>query len=96
MVENGDWIFLKTANQSYLVKIVLIPHNKCSLVDIAQNSGNSSHNENRTITNFAFNANGWVTRMQLASKFTDIRTATKFLGFTLFALITISVKFHLK
>ena len=34
MVENVVWIFLKTADQSYLVKIVLIVHNKCSQTDM--------------------------------------------------------------
>ena len=34
-VENVGWIFLNIADQSYLVKIVLIRHNKCSEADIA-------------------------------------------------------------
>ena len=34
-VENTDWIFMKLADQSYFVKIVLIMHNKCSQADIA-------------------------------------------------------------
>ena len=38
MVENLYKIFLMTADQSHLVKIVLIMHNKCSYVDIAHNS----------------------------------------------------------
>ena len=33
--ENVDWIFLKMADQSYLIKIVSIMHNKCSRADIA-------------------------------------------------------------
>ena len=33
-VKNVCWIFLKTADQSYLVKIVLIMQNKCSQDDI--------------------------------------------------------------
>ena len=37
-VENVDWIFLKMADQSYLVNIVLIMHNKCSQADIAHKS----------------------------------------------------------
>ena len=32
-VENVDWIFIKMADQLYLVKIVLIMHNKCSKAD---------------------------------------------------------------
>ena len=34
---NIDWIFPKTADQSYLVKIVLIMHNNCSQAVIADN-----------------------------------------------------------
>ena len=41
-------IFQMIANQSYLVKIVLIMHNKCSHTDIEHNSVNSSHAEQRT------------------------------------------------
>ena len=44
-VENVDWIFPKTVDQSDLVKIVLIVHNKCSQADIAQNFVNRSHAE---------------------------------------------------
>ena len=40
MVENVDWIFLKMADQSFLVKLVLIMHNKCSQAHIAHNSVN--------------------------------------------------------
>ena len=50
-IENVDWIFLKTGDQSYLAKIVLIMHNKCSQADLAQNSVNLSHAEQRTRTN---------------------------------------------
>ena len=48
--ENVAWIFLRTAGQSYLVKIVLIVHNKYSRADIAHNSYNCSHAEQRTRT----------------------------------------------
>ena len=50
-VENVDWIFLKMAEQSYFVKIVLIIHNKRSQADIAHNSLNRSNNEQPTRTN---------------------------------------------
>ena len=63
-LENVDWIFLKVADQSNLVKIVLIKlsylskivlivlmHNKCSQADIAHNSFNLSNNEQRTRRN---------------------------------------------
>ena len=42
-VENVDWIFPNTADQSYLDKIVIIMHNKCSQADIANKSVNRSH-----------------------------------------------------
>ena len=51
MVENIYWTFLKTAVQSYLVKIFLIRHNKCSQTDIAHNSVYCPHAEHRTQTN---------------------------------------------
>ena len=44
-VGNLDCIFPKTSDQSYLVKIVLIMHNKCSQADITHNSVNCSHAE---------------------------------------------------
>ena len=50
-VENVDWIFLTTTNQSYLVKIVLIMYNKCSQADIAHNFVNRSHAAQRNCTN---------------------------------------------
>ena len=37
MLENVDWNNLMMADKSYLVKIVLIMHNKCSQADIAHN-----------------------------------------------------------
>ena len=48
-VENLDWIFLKMADQSFLVKIVLIMHNKCSQADIAHNYVYFSEAEQRTL-----------------------------------------------
>ena len=50
-VEKVYWIFLKTADQSYLVKIFLIMHNKCSQAYIAHNSVNRSHAEQCARTN---------------------------------------------
>ena len=44
-------IFMKIADQSYLVKIVLILHHKCSQADIAHNSVNRSHSEQCSGTN---------------------------------------------
>ena len=41
--ENIDLIFPKTADQTYLVKIVLIMQNKCSHGDIAHSSVNLVH-----------------------------------------------------
>ena len=52
-VENIDQTFLKMADQSYSVKIVLIMHNKCSWADIAHNYVNCSTAEQRTQTNLA-------------------------------------------
>ena len=43
--ENVDWIFIKTADQSYLGKGVLIMYNKCSQADIAPNSVNRSNED---------------------------------------------------
>ena len=50
-VENIDLIFPQMADQSYLAKIVLIVHNKCSQADIAHNYVNRSKAEQRTRTN---------------------------------------------
>ena len=50
-VQNVDLIFLKMADQSYLVKIVIIMHNKCSQADIVHKSVNRSNNEQRTGSN---------------------------------------------
>ena len=50
-VENVDRIFMKTADQSYLVKTVLIMHNKYPQADIAHNYVNRSHPEQHTQTN---------------------------------------------
>ena len=47
-LENVDWIFLDVADQSYLVKIVIIVQNKCSQADMRHNSVNRSHNEQLT------------------------------------------------
>ena len=58
-VENVNRLFLKIADQSYLVKIVLIERNKCSQADIAHNSVNRSHPEQRTRTNQRIQTNGW-------------------------------------
>ena len=44
-VENTDWIFPLTADPSYLVRIVLIMHIKCSQADIAHNYVNRKHPE---------------------------------------------------
>ena len=52
-VENVDLTFLKMADQSCLVKIVLIMHNKCSKAGIAHNFANRSTAEQRTLTNLA-------------------------------------------
>ena len=49
-VENVDRIFLKTEDESYLIKIVLIMHNKCSEADTSHNSVTRSHAEQRTQT----------------------------------------------
>ena len=50
-VEIVDTMFLKMEDQSSLVKIVLITHHKYSQADIAHNSVNRSHAEQRTRTN---------------------------------------------
>ena len=57
VVEDVKFIFLKTADQSYLVKLVLIMHNKCSQADIAHNSVNHSHAVQRTRTNYRIQTN---------------------------------------
>ena len=59
-VEYLNWIFLKTADQSHLVKIVLIMHIRYSL-DIAHNSVNSSNNQQNVLEQIsAFKqADGW-------------------------------------
>ena len=63
-VENVNFIILQMADKPYLVKIVLIMHNKCSLTDIAHNSANHSHAEQRTRTNYCIQTNRWLTRKQ--------------------------------
>ena len=50
-VENVVWIFPKTADESYLVKIGLIMHHKSLQTDIAHNSVNRSRAEQYTRTN---------------------------------------------
>ena len=52
-MENVDWFFLKAADQSYLIKIVRIMHNKiiCSQTEIAHSFVNRSHPEQHTGTN---------------------------------------------
>ena len=50
-VENVYWIFLKTTDKSYLVKFVLIMHNKSSQADIAHNPVIRCLAEQRTRTN---------------------------------------------
>ena len=52
-VENLDLNFLKTADEPFYVKIVLIVHNKCSQADIAHNYVSRSKVEQRTRTNLA-------------------------------------------
>ena len=60
-VENVVWIFLKMTDQLYLIKYVLIMHNKCSQADIAHNYDNCSHNEQRTLTNKHIETtDGWM------------------------------------
>ena len=49
------------ADQSYLVKINLIRHNKCSQSDIAHNSVNCSKNKQCTQTNKQIRTNRWLT-----------------------------------
>ena len=44
-VEYVDHIYQMMADQSYLVKLVLIKHNKCSQANIAHNSVICSHAE---------------------------------------------------
>ena len=46
-------MFLYMADQSYLVKIVIIMHNKCSQADLALSYVNRSKAELRTRTNLA-------------------------------------------
>ena len=60
--ENVDWISPKMADQSHLVKIVVIMHNKCSQADTAHNSVKRSHNEQRTQTNYCIQTNRWMPR----------------------------------
>ena len=60
-VQNVDWIFLKMADQSYFVKIVLIVHHKSSQADIAHNSVNRSNNEQRTQKDEQIETNRWLT-----------------------------------
>ena len=64
LVENVDWIFLKTTDQPYciLVKIVLIMHNKYSQAYIAHNSVYHSYPEQHTRKNWRVQINRWVTR----------------------------------
>ena len=50
-LENVDWILLKMTYQSYLIKSVLIIHNKCPQADIAHNSVSRSHPEQHSRTN---------------------------------------------
>ena len=51
-IENVDKIFLKMTDQSHLVKIVLITHNKQSMKMLnAHSSVNRSHAEQRNLTN---------------------------------------------
>ena len=50
------------ADQSYLVKIVLIIHNKCSQADIAHNTVNRSKAEQHTQTNLAHSKEQMVER----------------------------------
>ena len=49
-VENVYCIFLKMADQSYLVKIVVIIHNECSHADIAHHYVNRAKAEQHTRT----------------------------------------------
>ena len=49
-IENIDWIFLKIADLSYLVKIVLIMHNNCLQADIVHNPVNCSHAEKHSFS----------------------------------------------
>ena len=51
--ENMDWILLKMADQSYLIKIFLIVHHKYSQADIANYTVNRSKAEQRTRTNLS-------------------------------------------
>ena len=51
-IETVDLNFLKSADHSYLAKIVEISHNKCSQTDIAHYSLNRSHPEQHTETNW--------------------------------------------
>ena len=62
-VDNLDRIFPKMADHSYLVKIVLIIHHKCSQADITYNSVIRAHTEQWSRTNQQ--TNGWLTRSSL-------------------------------
>ena len=62
-VENKDWIFQKTLDQYFLLKIVLMLHIISSLADIVHSSVNRWHPEQHTHSNKEAHSNKQVAKI---------------------------------